>query len=195
MLTSRMVMLQRSLSGVDVRFVSFSVDPAHDTPDVLAAYADRWSEKETRWALLATTDASLADISSGFRVAAEKTNDEKNPILHSDLFFLVDADGFVRGVYPSDAGERLARETLVGDPRARGIRGRHGRVRHTTRDLRLRARRHRVDESRLFRSHAAIAPRRGGAQQAASLTSAGARQRRASAPEATYARGSGAPRS
>lgn len=66
MLTSRMVMLQRSLAGVDVRFVSFSVDPAHDTPDVLAAYAARWNERETRWALLANTDASLADITPDF---------------------------------------------------------------------------------------------------------------------------------
>ena len=115
MLTSRMVMLQRSLAGVDVRFVSFSVDPAHDTPDVLAAYAARWNERETRWALLANTDASLADISAGFRVAAERTDDARNPILHSDLFFLVDAAGFVRGVYPSDAGEGMAR--LVADVR------------------------------------------------------------------------------
>jgi YHS domain-containing protein len=94
---------------------SFSVDPTHDTPDILAAYAARWSENETRWTLLATTDSSLADISSGFRVAAGNTHDEQNPILHSDLFFLVDAAGFVRGVYPSDAGESLAR--LAGDAR------------------------------------------------------------------------------
>ena len=109
MLTSRMVMLQRSLAGMGVRFVSFSVDPAHDTPDVLATYAAQWNQQETRWTLLSTTDSTLADISSGFRVAAEKTHDEKSPILHSDLFFLVDADGFVRGVYPSDAGDSLAR--------------------------------------------------------------------------------------
>jgi protein SCO1/2 len=115
MLTSRMVMLERSLAGVDVRFVSFSVDPAHDTPDVLAAYAAQWNERETRWTLLATTEASLADVSSGFRVATEKIHDQRNPILHTDLFFLVDAGGFVRGVYPSDAGDSMVR--LVADVR------------------------------------------------------------------------------
>lgn len=115
MLTSRMVMLQRSLAEVGVRFVSFSVDPAHDTPDVLAAYAARWSEKETRWVLLATTDESLADLSTGFRVATQKTDDPKSPILHSDVFILVDGDGYVRGVYPSDAG--LAMERLAADAR------------------------------------------------------------------------------
>src|SRR5579863_5572116 len=39
MLTSRMVVLQRKLAGENMRFVSFSVDPAHDSPDALAAYA------------------------------------------------------------------------------------------------------------------------------------------------------------
>ena len=102
MLTSRMVMLQRRLAGQDVRFVSFSVDPAHDTPDALAEYAARWNTRETRWSLLATNDASLADVAAGFKVSTEKTHDERNPILHSSLFFLVDGDGVVRAVYRSD---------------------------------------------------------------------------------------------
>ena len=42
MLSAQMVMLQRSLPHPELRFVSFSVDPAHDTPEVLQAYAQRW---------------------------------------------------------------------------------------------------------------------------------------------------------
>src|SRR5262245_40962017 len=41
LLTARMVQIQRALSGAGIRFVSFSVDPEHDTPDVLASYAAR----------------------------------------------------------------------------------------------------------------------------------------------------------
>jgi protein SCO1 len=110
-LTSRMVMLQRSLAGRPVRFVSFSVDPAHDTPEVLAAYAARWNAAETRWSLLASSDASLSDVSAGFRVATGKTHDDANPILHANLFFLVDADGFVRGIYSSTSQNEVARLT------------------------------------------------------------------------------------
>ena len=122
MLTSKMVMLQRSLLGQNVRFVSFSVDPAHDTPDALAAYAARWNEHETRWTLLATTDASLADVASGFRVTTEKTREKDDPILHSTFMFLVDRDGLVRGVYPSNEGDMMARlaadaRRLAGDAR------------------------------------------------------------------------------
>ncbi|HEY3815747.1 MAG TPA: SCO family protein [Polyangiaceae bacterium] len=115
MLTSRMMMLQRTLAGQDVRFVSFSVDPAHDTPAVLAAYAARWSAGETRWTLVATSDDALAELTSGFRVETGKTHDPDNPIFHSDLFFLVDGAGLVRGVYPSIAGDAMTR--LAADAR------------------------------------------------------------------------------
>src|SRR5262245_58590644 len=38
LLTAKMVQLQRKLPGVPVRFVSFSVDPEHDTPQALLEY-------------------------------------------------------------------------------------------------------------------------------------------------------------
>jgi protein SCO1/2 len=114
-LTSRMVMLQHALAGRRVSFVSFSVDPSHDTPDVLAAYASRWNAAETRWSLLANSDASLSDVSTGFRVATGKTHDDENPILHANLFFLVDAEGAVRGIYSSTSQDEMSR--LAADAR------------------------------------------------------------------------------
>lgn len=43
LLTSKMTMLMRKLEGVDARFVSFSVDPEHDTPQVLLHYKHKLS--------------------------------------------------------------------------------------------------------------------------------------------------------
>jgi len=88
---------------VDVRFVSFSVDPEHDTPEVLAAYARRWAPDETRWQLLATDAKTLPVIAAGFHVTAEKNKPgEIDPIIHSSVFVLVDATGIVRGVFDSE---------------------------------------------------------------------------------------------
>lgn len=117
MMSARMVMLQRALQDTEVAYVSFSVDPAHDTPAVLAEYARRWKGSETRWSLLATSAADLKAIVAGFRVTAAPTTDPDNPIIHSNVFFLVDADGQVRGVYSSDDEAELA--SLVED--ARGL--------------------------------------------------------------------------
>ena len=41
--------LQSRLAGSDVLLVSFSVDPEHDTPDVLRAYAERYGAAPDRW--------------------------------------------------------------------------------------------------------------------------------------------------
>lgn len=95
--------------------MSFSVDPAHDTSDALATYATHWNATEPRWSLLSTSDESLRQVAAGFRVMAEATQDPDMPILHSALFFLVDGDGAVRGVYPSTDDRAL--EALTKDAR------------------------------------------------------------------------------
>jgi protein SCO1/2 len=115
-MTSKMVSLQRSLSGVDIRFVSFSVDPTHDLPSVLAQYAQTWSApSEARWTLLATQPDALKKTLSGFRVTAEATNDPSDPLIHSMVFLLIDADGWIRGVYDSD--DETMRDRLTTDAR------------------------------------------------------------------------------
>ena len=122
MMTAKMVQLERRLGQSDVRFLSFSVDPAHDTPSALAIYAMRWNASETRWSLLSTSPDSLARVLEGFRVKAEASGDPANPIMHSTLFFLVDGDGDVRAVYDSeDSGaldELVANATSLSARRA-----------------------------------------------------------------------------
>jgi protein SCO1 len=122
-LSAKMVMLQHQLTAPDLRFVSFSVDPEHDQPEVLARYAQEWNASESRWRLLATDAAGLARIADGMHVAVAPTGDAQNPILHSSVFFLVDGQGDVRGIYDSADDEALRRlvvdaATLVGTAQA-----------------------------------------------------------------------------
>ncbi len=116
LLTSKLVRLQQRSHGERLAFVSFSLDPEHDTARVLRDFAQAWNPSEARWHLLRTEPGPLRDALTGFRVTARQTTDPASPIIHSSAFFLVDAGGFVRGVYPSDearALERLERDALV----------------------------------------------------------------------------------
>lgn len=121
LITAKMVLLQRKLDDPALLFVSFSVDPEHDHPAVLADYAKSWNANETRWTLLSTDVKGLADVAQQMRVAVEPSNDPQNPILHSSLFFLVDGAGNVRGFYDSADSAAIAR--LVDD--ARTLLGKH----------------------------------------------------------------------
>jgi protein SCO1/2 len=104
LMTARMARLARDLdlaaAGGRLHFVSFDVDPVHDTPPVLAAYAARYHAPPA-WLFLTGPEATLHRLSrDGFKLAIEPAGGpEKEPILHSTRFVLVDGAGRIRGYY------------------------------------------------------------------------------------------------
>jgi protein SCO1/2 len=117
-MTAHMRLLQRELTDPALRFVSFSVDPEHDTVPALKAYETLWHGDTQRWYLLNTTIESLAAVSQGMHVSFRHTADPFNPIMHSSTFLLIDAAGNVRGVY--DSQDEIALKQLVADAQAIG---------------------------------------------------------------------------
>jgi protein SCO1/2 len=91
--------------GDRVQLVSFSVDPDHDTPEVLRAYGTSRGIDFERWTLVTgNTDAVSHVVVRGFRVAMgqpEPRDDGHYDIMHSAHFVLVDAERHVRGYYES----------------------------------------------------------------------------------------------
>ena len=111
LLTAQLAMLQRQIADPDVRFVSFSVDPEHDAPDVLKAYRARWTG-DPRWTLL-NPGAGLASLAQAMKISAARTGPGEQDVIHSSVFELVDAQGQVRAVY--DSTDRAALQRLVAD--------------------------------------------------------------------------------
>lgn len=89
-----------------VHLVSFTVDPAHDTPEVLAAYAKRWQADPARWRFLTGSAATLNLLNRD----AFHLGDLNAGLEHSTRFVLVDARARIRGYYntwESDSIKRL----------------------------------------------------------------------------------------
>jgi hypothetical protein len=108
MLTARLAALRRRLPSPALRFVSFSVDPEHDTPAVLAAYAARFGgADDPRWHLVRTTRETLNKLAAELGAVAFPTNDDEAPIVHSDRFVFVGADGAIRGAWDSGDPESV----------------------------------------------------------------------------------------
>jgi protein SCO1/2 len=98
------------IGGPRLRFVSFTVDPDHDTPAVLTAYAARYRAPPA-WLFLTGPQSTLHKLSrEGFKLAVEPAGGpEKEPILHSTRFVLVDARGRIRGYYDGFDAEAMAK--------------------------------------------------------------------------------------
>jgi protein SCO1 len=89
----------------NVRIVSLTVDPEHDTPDVLRAYAQRYHASPDRWFFLTGPQLVLNHVGlDGLHLSlVDGTLD------HSIEFALVDVHALVRGYYSPFDSEQMAR--------------------------------------------------------------------------------------
>ena len=128
-LSTRMAEVRRSAAaaGLHARFVSFSVDPTHDTPAVLQEYAQRFGAGDDWFFLTGPRDALYALIGAGFHLSVAERAPEAAAadggelITHSDRFILVDAAGQIRGYYhgaDAEAAPALLRDlaALAAEP-------------------------------------------------------------------------------
>jgi protein SCO1/2 len=114
MISSRMSDLQKPLEKTDVHLVSFTVDPAKDTPEVLRGYAEKLQAQPGRWDFLTGPQSAIYDISrNGFKLAVSDGSEEAGLPVHSTRMILVDRHGAIRGYY--DAAEPDAMTKLLAD--------------------------------------------------------------------------------
>lgn len=81
--------------------VSFTVDPEHDTPEVLAAYGEKHHADFKRWRFLRGERPELERVIRNGMLQPMDPGDGKdlNTVVHGSYFALVDAQLQVRGVY------------------------------------------------------------------------------------------------
>ncbi|MEE8146385.1 MAG: FG-GAP-like repeat-containing protein, partial [Longimicrobiales bacterium] len=117
--TNEMRTLQSELRAdpkwADIRLVSFSVDPEHDRPDVLKAFAETNEADTSHWKFLTGSQGQLWWlIQKGFKLpVGDAPENTEMPIFHSRSFVLVDQEGRMRGMY--DPLESAEHEKLVRD--------------------------------------------------------------------------------
>lgn len=116
-MTASLGELQEDLRDLgDVALVSFTVDPEYDTPERLNEYAEEYDADKDRWLFLQGSDSSIQELARNtFHVGIAEGVSEEEPIIHSSRFFLVDAQGEIRGVY--DGRSREGKEKLIDDIR------------------------------------------------------------------------------
>jgi protein SCO1 len=118
LITENMARLQ-GLVPARVGLLSISVDPDHDSPEVLALYAKKYKADAQRWFFLTGEKAEVVRlVQNGFKlpVAENAAADPGTRVTHATRLVLVDAEGRVRGWY--EGVERGALDRLIADAKS-----------------------------------------------------------------------------
>lgn len=127
LLTDQLAGLRRKLpEGAGLAYVSFSVDPEHDTPEKLKSFAGAHGADHADWYFLTgPLEPVRAIVTKGFKQAMEIEPEQPGKprnVLHGSHFVLVDRAGQLRGFFRSDTDGmqdlKTAAERLVADGKA-----------------------------------------------------------------------------
>jgi protein SCO1/2 len=94
-----------------IKLVSFTTDPAFDTPAVLKQYAARYGARENQWLFLTGSKAELRRASADglkLTVMDNPSSQPANPgnlFIHSQKLVLLDQEGRIRGYYDGETTE------------------------------------------------------------------------------------------
>ena len=93
-----LVLVQEEFSGnEDFGIASFSIDPVHDTPEILQEYAERTGVTHQNWNLLTGDKEEIYELAkSGFNIYAGEEPEAAGGFAHSGYFALVDEEGYIR---------------------------------------------------------------------------------------------------
>jgi protein SCO1/2 len=111
-MSSQMRQVQTSLASTDVRLVSYTIDPAHDTPAVLAGYAANYHAQPGVWYFLTGPVETLRVLDRD----VFKLGDIDGSLDHSTRFVLVDRKSGVRGFYLTSEPDSIPR--LIADAKS-----------------------------------------------------------------------------
>lgn len=117
MVTSQVKKLSQKISDQrDLIFLSMSVDPENDNPDVLTSYKARFSATQTNWYFLTGQKDTIYEIArktfNADVVTPTRTEGNAN-FLHTENIYLLDKNSYVRGIYRTRGGMDL--DKLVSD--------------------------------------------------------------------------------
>jgi protein SCO1/2 len=98
----------------DFLILSHSVNPKHDTSEVLLAYAGKYGAIKDKWHFLTGNKKEIYDLARySYLVNALEEDGSPEGFLHSELFLLIDKQKRIRGMY--DGTDSIAVNKLISD--------------------------------------------------------------------------------
>lgn len=113
-LTKNMQYVQGELKGLNISFISHTVDPKNDSVEALKAYCDKNEIDNSNWNLVTGEKSIIYDLGiNGYLVPNQEDAAAPGGFLHSDRFILVDKESRIRGMY--SGGDDIEVNQLIND--------------------------------------------------------------------------------
>lgn len=97
-MTDNMIKIQNEFyANLDFGIASFSINPKHDTPEILKAYAESHGATLKNWQFLTGDQETIYQLANnGFTLFAGENSDAEGGFEHSGMFALIDKQGNIR---------------------------------------------------------------------------------------------------
>lgn len=91
LVTAKFAAMQRALAGTPIHLVEMTLDPAHDTPTVLAKYGREFGADPEKWSLLSGSPSVVRMMTDRFGIT--RAGDANGTFRHSDAVVVIDRYG------------------------------------------------------------------------------------------------------
>lgn len=108
MKTQMLRVYEKYKDNTEVLILSHTIDPKHDTVEVLADFADRLGVSSDTWHFVTGDQDKIYDIGqNSYMVTSREDPDEPGGFLHSGAFLLIDKQRRIRGIYDGTKADRV----------------------------------------------------------------------------------------
>jgi protein SCO1/2 len=125
-MSEHMKRIQSALpSDAPIKLVSFTTDPAYDTPAVLQKYAARYGAGQGRWFFLTGEKSVIRQAAvDGLKLtvldkSAGEQENSNDLFIHSAKFVVIDKSGRIRGYFDGETDEGTAQALAAAKTLAR----------------------------------------------------------------------------
>jgi cytochrome oxidase Cu insertion factor (SCO1/SenC/PrrC family) len=91
LVAAKFARMQRALRGTPIRLVTVTLDPAYDTPYVLARYGAAYGADPAIWTLVTGPAATIDDVAGRLGILVERPR--PGVIVHSEAAVIIDSSG------------------------------------------------------------------------------------------------------